>query len=423
MANTQQQFGELILTFTSTFTPIWNDKDSGGKYDGAFWQPVAPQGFAVLGSVGVKGYGDINGQTAALCVKAANPGGPNPPLVQPSTFTRIWKDAGSGALKDGACWRPVAPNGYVAMGDVFATGYDTPPPLSAAVCVRSDLTHAAVSGPMIWDDEKTGAAQDFSAWEVLAPAGFVDPALGLIAGNTFVGVTAYTAPAVNPVLNVLMLPLPVVVGQDPPEPVLTSYSAPPASTAWVVDRTVTVPFTAVTDASQSVAWKVANSPFYRVLRSTCYELVIFEHNNTSVQQSKSLSVTVGVSTTQSSTFSASTGISVTAAQGIDFVVTGEVSATVSMELGFQTSTGITQLQDTTVTRTLIIPAQTATALWATSYALQAVRADGALIAQPLSFQVESFVSNQYPPVTSGQEQDRVQVLNFDPNKIGAPVPS
>jgi len=421
MSNTQQQFGELILTFTSSFNPIWNDKGSGGKFDGAFWQPVAPSGFSVLGSIGVQGYGDVNGKTAALCVKAASSGGSNPPLAQPTGYSRIWKDSGSGADKDGSCWRPIAPSGYVALGDVFAQGHDTAPPLSAATCVRADLTHSAISGDFIWDDKDTGSDQDFGAWMVAAPANFVDPTLGLIAANTFVGVTSHTAPTTNPVLNVLMLPFPVIVGQDPPEPTLTSFSAPPASTASVVDRTVVVPFTAITDPSQSVQWKVAHSAFYQLQRTACYDLVIFEHNNTSVSQTKSQAITVGVSSSESSTFSASTGISVTAEAGIEFIADAKVSATVSMELGFQTSTSVTQLQSTTVTRSLVIPAQTAAALWVTSYSLQAIRADGAEIGQPMAFEVESFVSDQYPPVTSGQ-QAKVQVLNFDATKIAAPAP-
>lgn len=53
---TEKAFGELILTFTDSFTLRWNDS---GSADGAFWQPVPPTGFFVLGSVGVGHYGDV----------------------------------------------------------------------------------------------------------------------------------------------------------------------------------------------------------------------------------------------------------------------------------------------------------------------------------------------------------------------------
>jgi hypothetical protein len=93
--------------------------------------------------------------------------------------------------------------------------------------------------------------------------------------------------------------------------------------------------------------------------------------------------------------------------------------TVSVELGFEHSTSVTQLQSKTVLRQLDIPAGTAAALWTASYSLQAVRADGVQIYQPLEFDVESFVSDQYPPVSATQE--KVKVLAIDPSKIGSPV--
>jgi hypothetical protein len=414
----EQQFGELVLAFTTSFDLRWNDKGSGGKYDGAFWQPKPPTNFHALGGIGVVGYDDVNGKVAALCVRAAD--GSSQPLAKPTGYVRIWKDSGSGADKDGSCWRPQAPAGYVALGDVFNKGHDTAPSLDDAICVRADLTHVAVAGTQVWTDKDTGSDKDFGSWMVSPPPAFADPTLGLIAANTYVGVESHTAPSTDPVLNVLMLPLPTVTSSEPPEPSLDSFTPPAASTPSVVDRIVTVPFTAVTDDSKDVAWKVANSPFYQVQRSAWYNLVIFEHNNTSVSQSKSQAITVGVSTTSSNTFSVSTGISVTAEAGISFIAGGKVSATVSVELGFQHSTSVTELVSTTVTRGLVIPAQTAAALWVTSYSLQAVRADGAQIAQPLVFDVESFVSDQYPPVAAGT-QEKVQVLAIDPNKIGAPV--
>jgi hypothetical protein len=415
----EQQFGELVFAYTTSFDLRWNDKGSGGKYDGAFWQPKPPSGFHALGGIGVAGYYDVNGNVAALCARAADPNSQRPPLARPTAYDRIWKDKGSGAKMDGSCWRPRAPSGYVAMGDVFATGHDTPPSLDDAICVRADLTHQAVAGDFIWDDKDTGSDVDFGAWLVAAPPAFVDPTLGLIAANTYVGVPSHDKPSTDPVLNVLMVPMPNEIGQEPAEPSLDGYEAPPQRTPSVVDRIVTVPFTAIVDDSKDLAWKVAHSPFYTIQRSAWYSLAIFEHNKTSVAQSKGIEITLGVSTTTSNTYSVATGISVTAEAGVSFIVDAKVSATVSVELGFEHSTSVSELQSTTVTRSLIIPARTAAALWVASYSLQAVRADGAQIYQPLNFDVESFVSDQFP--TASPRQEKVQVLNIDPNKIGTPV--
>lgn len=415
----EQQFGELVLAFTSSFDFRWNDKGSGGKYDGAYWQPKPPAGFFALGGIGVSNYDDVNGKVAALCVRATDAGSQRPPLAKPTSFTRIWKDKGSGADRDGSCWRPNPPQGYVALGDVFMNGHDTAPALTDAMCVRSDLTHVAVAGAFIWDDEKTGSDADFGSWAVQTPPAFADPTLGLIAAGTYVGVASHSKPSSDPVLNVLMVPLPNQVGENPQEPSLDGYQAPPSRTPSVVDRIVTVPFTAVKDDSKDVKWKVDNSPFYTVQRSAWYSLAIFEHNKTSVMQEKSVSITVGVSSSQTNTYSEKTGIQVSEEVGVSFIEEVKVSMTVSVELGFEHSTSVTQLQSKTVVRQLDIPPQTAAALWVASYSLQAVRSDGAQIYQPLEFEVESFVSDQYPPVSPTQE--KVQVFAIGPNNAATLV--
>jgi hypothetical protein len=276
----EKQFGELVLAFTTDFDFRWNDRESGGKYDGSFWQPRPPKGFYALGGVGVKGYDDPSGKVAALCVRAADGASSRAPLALPTGYDRIWKDSGSGAKHDGSCWRPKAPQGYVALGDVFNSGHDTPPPLEDAICVRADLTHDAVAGAFIWDDKDTGSDKDFGAWEIAPPPAFSDPTLGLFAAGTYVGVDSHDKPKYDAVLNVLMVPLPNEVGTNPPEPSLDGYSAPPQRTPEVVDRVVTVPFTAVKDDSRDLRWKVENSPFYQIERKAWYELTIFEHNKT-----------------------------------------------------------------------------------------------------------------------------------------------
>jgi hypothetical protein len=413
----EQRFGELVFAFTTAYDFRWNDRGSGGDHDGGYWQPKPPQGFYALGGIGLSNYDDPNGKVAALCVRAAD--GSRAPLALPGGFDRIWKDKGSGAKRDGSCWRPRPPQGYVALGDVFMDGHDTPPHAADAICVRADLTHEAVAGPMVWTDKGTGSDQDFGSWEVVAPPAFVDPTLGLVAAGTYVGVSSHTMPTTDPVLNVLMVPMPNEVGPNPQEPSLDGFQAPPARTPDTVDRVVTVPFTAIKDDSRDTKWKVDNSPFYKVERRAWYSLLIFEHNKTGSEQHKSDAVTVGVSTTESNTYSVKTGISVSEEAGVSFIEEAKVSVTVSVELGFEHSTSVTQLRERTVTRDLSIPAGTAAALWVASYSLQAIRADGAKIHVPLEFDVESFVSSQYP--APGPNQPRAQVFAVDPAKIGSPA--
>ena len=49
----------------------------------------------------------------------------------PTSYTRIWRGGG------GAIWRPLAPPGYVAAGDLF-TADDEEPELSDMVCLHGE---------------------------------------------------------------------------------------------------------------------------------------------------------------------------------------------------------------------------------------------------------------------------------------------
>jgi hypothetical protein len=159
--------GELLTVMTPSFHPIWNDKGSGGSRDGAFWEPLAQGPLRPVGSVAVDNYGDVNGRYMGLLV-AENPSsstGPAP-VASPRDYTELWNDKGTGANQDGSVWRPIPPNGYVVLGDVFQHGYSKPD-TNRIWCVRQDLIKPARFGSQsTWDDKNTGAKTDLSVWEV-----------------------------------------------------------------------------------------------------------------------------------------------------------------------------------------------------------------------------------------------------------------
>ena len=119
-----QQFGDLELAFTDHFALRWNDRHSGGFRNGAFWHPIPPQGFHPVGGLGLGNHGDPNNNVAALCVAASEAG--NDALAEPRSYECIWTDRGSSASRHGSCWRPIPPDGYVALGDVFVSAYNEP---------------------------------------------------------------------------------------------------------------------------------------------------------------------------------------------------------------------------------------------------------------------------------------------------------
>ena len=109
-------------------------------------------------------------------------------FARPTRFTKVWDDSGSGALKDGTCWRPVPPYGYVSLGDVFAPGR-TAPDVNSIVCVKSDLVVRGTVGRNVWDTVGAGnwikKPEPFSAWTIEAPAGAV--AIGAFVGTPGLG--------------------------------------------------------------------------------------------------------------------------------------------------------------------------------------------------------------------------------------------
>ena len=166
----------LLINFTTEFHRIWDNKGSRSK-PGGFWRPSpAPDllpGFFPLGDLAVSGHDNINHRrvVAVVCEgelpsTAANPG---KALSKPDDFEQVWKDKGSGANTDCSIWRPIAPDGYVALGLVCADGLDKPS-VNSVRCVRADLVVASSIDNMIWSDKGSRAKQDFSVWSVRPPA-------------------------------------------------------------------------------------------------------------------------------------------------------------------------------------------------------------------------------------------------------------
>lgn len=394
---TKKQFGDLILTFTSKFHLRYNDEGSGATKNGAFWHPQAPGGFYALGSVGSSNYNDINENSWALCVAAAP--GKADAIAHPVSYTGLWNDKGSGARLNGSCWRPVPPPGYVALGDVFSSTWG-PPALTDIVCVRADLTAKGQHGVEIYNDTNSGGDAFIVVYEAIVPGNSTySEEKALFSANTLIANTGHFPPA--DIFYCLQLPLPVEKLPAASLPPLTKVTTPDALVGETVDRVVHVPFTAVTDKSYSDGWKVANSPFYKIKRKVAYHLEVFEYNETDTAQVKSKSVTTGVKTTQSSTFSVNTGISVTAEGGVSVLGTGgKMSATVSVALGYDRTTTFEVFKEVTITCPLTTLPHTAGAAWAINHCLVVEREDKTELLHKLSFDTASFILQQYNPSTN-----------------------
>ena len=341
---------------------------------------------------------------ATLCVKPASTlSGGKPALKPPTGYNFVWNDKGSGADKDGSCWSPIAPEGYVALGDVFATGYNEPS-INDVMCVAKELNYEGLFEDKIWSDEGSGANRDFSSWQIKPTKSYVDSNDALIAVNSFVGVGSHTRPSSSKIANTLLLPVPVVESGEPQQPVLTSKAQPPQQTTAVIDRVVTVPFTAVDDGGKTIEWILANSPFYTIERSVYYSLILFEDNSSSIPQMKSRTVTTGISEEKSEQYSITTGITVGYETGVEAGgFSSKISVQLSLQLGYATTTSIGVFQNEEQHAELVTPPMTAAALWLLANDLTARRADGSAVAPGLKFDAAntSYITKQFPPPGEG----------------------
>ncbi|HEX2080096.1 MAG TPA: Vps62-related protein [Longimicrobium sp.] len=412
MATTSMQFGELELAFTTDMKFRWSSEKSDAKYKGAFYHPVPPSGFYALGSVGVDYFGD-DGNVAALCVRGTvGAAGSGAPLARPAGYERIWRNKGMNSKYGGACWRPIAPSGYVALGHVFGSDQDTAPSTSDIVCVRKDLAHVAYAGEFIYSDKNSDADHDFSAWRVAAPV-YDGDQTGLLASLGFVGVGSHTVPTSDAALWVLNLPFPVETYASPEMPELTGYTDPGDYTEPVTDRIVYVPFTSVVDTEPvdstgekvTVGWQVSHTPFYTVRREANYHAIVHYWNTGKTQQtSPPKTTTVGVSEDTSKTYSVETGIEVGFEVGVDVGVEAQVSAKLSVLLGFSQTVSVGEFRESSVTFSIEVAPQTSGVLYAASYTLRLHRADGTEVGGGLTFdEPDSYLALQYPPAESAEE--------------------
>ena len=275
----------LLINFTTEFLRIWDNKGSRSK-PGGFWRPSpAPDslpGFFPLGDLAVSGHDNINNRrvVAVVCEGAPPSAGANhgQALSKPDDFEQVWKDTGSGAKTDCSIWRPVPPEGYVALGLVCADGLDKPS-VNSVRCVRADLVVAASIDTMIWSDKGSRAKQDFSVWSVLPPVA----AAGEIhfAPGTFVGVNSYTKPATHAAAHALRMRISLKAEPSPVPPSLTGYEPPTSSQSATVTQTARLPWFAIKDPNLSAFEQFRTSPYYLLHRKEQYVLIGHGHNTSS----------------------------------------------------------------------------------------------------------------------------------------------
>jgi hypothetical protein len=148
---------------------VWWSRNTGSTLELSAWAPVCPPGTASLGTVVVPCFNAPSEALVALAPWTNDTvvvGGSLPPTAAADGFTRVWQDGGSRSRKNpegtAAVWRPIAPEGYVAVGCVVTPNHFPPEPRDVA-CVRANLAQLCAPAPApLWtahgSGEKLGGA-------------------------------------------------------------------------------------------------------------------------------------------------------------------------------------------------------------------------------------------------------------------------
>ncbi|OYU04056.1 MAG: hypothetical protein CFE47_28945 [Pseudomonas sp. PGPPP1] len=276
------QYKDLLISFTSEFLPVWSDKTSGAHKAVGLWRPSSASNelisFFPLGDVAVDHYRNINNRKVVAVVSDVN-NIDGTALRPPLDYQLVWHDKGSGARNDASIWRPVPPEGYVAMGLVHGVDYDKPS-TQAVRCVREDLVVASQVGKLIWDDKGSGSDNDLSIWSVNAP----DASAGelYLAPGTFVGTDSYSKKGL--VTYSLRLELTAQFNPLPPPPALTGHESPAPDETTSTSHVCELPWFCVKDPELAAIEQLQSSPVYRLERTDRHLFAGFGHNTEATSQ-------------------------------------------------------------------------------------------------------------------------------------------
>ncbi|MGB8920057.1 MAG: Vps62-related protein [Pseudomonas sp.] len=270
----------LLINFTTEFHRIWDSAGSRAK-PAAFWRPTpAPDalpGYFPLGDVIAAGFDNLNNASAvAVVVCEAQVASTDPAkgkaLSRPDDFELIWKDSGSGSKKDGAIWRPIPPEGYVALGCVCSNDHDKPS-LNAVRCVRADLVTASKVNELIWSDKGSGAKQSVSVWSIAPPV--AAPGETHLAPGIAISDNGYARPESFSAYS-LRMPIALKMNARPVAPTLNGRIPP--SELDTSTHTAKLPWFTIKDPLLTPLEQLRSSPFYLLQRTDRYLLVGHEHN-------------------------------------------------------------------------------------------------------------------------------------------------
>lgn len=297
---------------------IWNDRGSGAKGDGSFWEPVPPTGYKALGLVVGNGHSKPS-LDYVVCVRHD--------LVAMATVGNlIWGDWGSGA--------------------------------------KGNVTFYRIKPTTVPDESKL---------TYITPGSFCGHnSYDKLASSTVAYALAVELPSDTKISTVDQFISKL------PFPVLKSAIRPMDDDTMVLQSVTYLPCTMVEDPAYStdVKRQVAETPFYSLEKYAFYNLQDFNTNAGAEKGLMGFEYTRGMSQAHTKEITDTIGVALTVGYGGGNEPGPSVSMTVSYSFSLTQSTTSTVSEEKKSTVQYPVPAKGAAALYTVSYLYKLVRADG-----------------------------------------------
>ncbi|KAL2118324.1 hypothetical protein VTJ04DRAFT_7984 [Mycothermus thermophilus] len=405
MPNKARDYGDLRVTLTSEYDWRWDDSGTGANRDGAFWHPY-PQGeLRPVGSVVFEGHPNANNNWAALLIGDSRPAHDrhNPAVAAPVRYDWVWSDKGSGGKHDVSIWRPVAPAGYVALGDVASRGGGAPG-TDQIWCVREDLVRPAeYEDWSTWDDRGSGGKWDASFWAIRPSAQSDNDKEWIpVTASAFRFSAGYNKPshalAHVPVLYVP--PPPSHISYDPPK--ITPQTIPERGKKLnTSELSVTVPFVCFFDAKDRFSLDYITDPFCTITKSVAWKVRDVVPNDSSTTMTQSYDVTTSVTDRRTRETEHTVGSSVST--GGDILVL-KFQVTLTYQFRFLDSRTIERGRQESNSKTILVAPYSWVIIWDLTSEIRAYRSNRSVITNQLNADAVEMVAVTEVPMEEKRRQ-------------------
>lgn len=378
-----RNYGELRVSMTSDFHWTWDNVGAGSKRKVSTWlaKSTPDNTLRPLGTTGVSSHVDpVNGQRGTILIGLNDsvPSDPRgPAVVPPIYYVQVWNDKKSGGTHNGTIWRPMAPTGYVACGDVGWQGY-LQPPAYLVWCVRKDLVmEARIAETSTWDDKASGASMNCSMWEILPkkrPSGIDGSDMIPLRTDCFFTSPGYNKPKTTVYVVALQIPNDFKPYDGPP-PRITEQTIPYEGKIYkeMEQCRVVLPLISFYDPQDQRVLDNIAYPFCTIARSIAWCAQVVRASYSDSSQSHTETVMYGLSKTQSQEIQQSIGVGISASVGV-----AAFNFEVSLNYQFSESNthSFTEYKEKSVTDTFEVGPWYCNVWFSKQIFLKAVREDG-----------------------------------------------